>query len=52
MAACRVASNRVFFFVLGDKSRSKSAHVVLSYMVDHTTILIMGGYSISAAFSR
>lgn len=35
-----------------DKSRKKAAKVVLSHMVDHTTILIMGGYAISSAFSR
>ncbi|CAN0247275.1 unnamed protein product [Ectocarpus sp. 12 AP-2014] len=35
-----------------DKKRTSAAHLVLSAMVDHTTILIMGGYAISAAFSR
>lgn len=30
----------------------KAANAVLGQMVNHTTILIMGGYSISAAFSR
>lgn len=35
-----------------DKDRKKAAKVVLSHMVDHTTILIMGGYAISSAFSR
>ncbi|CAM9360297.1 unnamed protein product [Chrysoparadoxa australica] len=32
--------------------RRAAAQLVLSHMVNHTTILIMGGYSISAAFSR
>lgn len=36
----------------GDKDRKKAAKTVLGHMVDHTTILIMGGYAISSAFSR
>eukprot|EP00903_Cladosiphon_okamuranus_P005479 g5464.t1 len=35
-----------------DKDRKKAAKTVLSHMVNHTTVLIMGGYAISAAFSR
>ncbi|CAM9505806.1 unnamed protein product [Choristocarpus tenellus] len=36
----------------GNMTRQKASHVVLGHMVNHTTVLIMGGYSISAAFSR
>eukprot|EP00752_Nemacystus_decipiens_P001911 g1841.t1 len=36
----------------GDRDRKRAAKSVLGHMVDHTTILIMGGYAISAAFSR
>nr|CCA18653.1 divalent anion:Na symporter (DASS) family protein pu [Albugo laibachii Nc14] len=49
----------VFLQILGDKSdpdnvlpAKKAAKKVMSLLVNHTTILIMGGYSISAAFGK
>lgn len=36
----------------GDMEKPRAAQYVLSHMVNHTTMLILGGYSISAAFSR
>ncbi|ETK85453.1 hypothetical protein, variant 3 [Phytophthora nicotianae CJ01A1] len=49
----------VFLHILNDKAHpnnlltaKQSAKEVMSMLVNHTTILIMGGYSISAAFSK
>ncbi|KAG6954467.1 hypothetical protein JG687_00011790 [Phytophthora cactorum] len=49
----------VFLHILNDKAHpdnlltaKQSAKEVMSMLVNHTTILIMGGYSISAAFAK
>ncbi|OWZ23472.1 Divalent anion:Na symporter protein [Phytophthora megakarya] len=49
----------VFLHILNDKAHpdnlltaKQSAKEVMSMLVNHTTILIMGGYAISAAFSK
>ncbi|CAH0482525.1 unnamed protein product [Peronospora belbahrii] len=49
----------VFLHILNDKAdpdtlltAKESAKEVMSMLVNHTTILIMGGYSISAAFAK